>query len=52
MHKHVMDRPFTVTTQRKTVGHVTASVLAQVESMLSLMRMLRIAIGHHHLCQR
>ena len=48
MSVEVLDRAFAVATQGKTVGHVAASVLPEVESMLALMRMLRITVRHHH----
>ena len=49
---HIVNRSFAITTQGKTVGHISSTIFAQVESMLPLMRMFRISIWHNHLRQR
>src|ERR1700704_3427266 len=39
---HIMNGPLAVTAQRQAIGHVTASVLAKIKCMLSLVRVLGI----------
>ena len=48
---HVMDRAFAVAAESKGIGHIAASVLTQVEGVLSLMRVLRVAVRDHHFGQ-
>jgi len=49
---HVMDSTLAITTQRQAVGHISSTILAKIESMFSLMRVLGIAVRNHHLRQR
>lgn len=49
---HVVDAAFAVTAQAQRVGHVAAAVFAQVERVLALMRVLRVAVWNHHLGER
>lgn len=49
---HVVDGALAVAAEGKTVGHVATAVLSQVESVLALMRVLRISVGDDHLCER
>ena len=49
---HVMDGTLAVAAKGKTVSHVSAAVLAEIKGMLPVMRMLRIPVWDHHLCQR
>lgn len=48
---HVVDCTFAVAAEGQAVGHVAATVFAQVESVLALMRVLGVAIWNHHLGQ-
>ena len=49
---HVVDGTLAVAAQRQTVRHVAASILAQVERVFTLMRVLRVSVGNHHLGER
>jgi len=46
---HVVDRPFTVAPEGKTVSHITSSIFSKIERVLSLMGMLRIASKYQQL---
>lgn len=46
---HVVNGALAITTQRQTVGHVSTAILAQIKSMLSLVRVVRVSIWNHHL---
>lgn len=46
---HVVNGSFAIASQGKTVGHISSTILAQIESMLPLMGMFRIAIWYNHL---
>lgn len=48
----IVNRALAVTAQAKRVCHVATSVLSQIEGMLPLMRMFRVAIRHNHFGQR
>lgn len=47
-----MDSTLAIASQAEAVCHVTTTILTEIKSMLSLMRVLRVAIWHHHLGQR
>lgn len=47
-----MNDTLTIATKSKRVGHVASSIFAQIEGMLSLMGMFRVAIWYHHLSER
>jgi hypothetical protein len=47
-----MNSSFAVASKRKTVSHVTTTVLAQIKCMFPLVRVLRISVRDNHLCQR
>ena len=45
----VLDASLAVAAQRQAVGHVSGTVLAEIERMLSLMGELGVSVGDHHL---
>ena len=49
---HVVDRAFAITSKRKAVRHVTASVFSKVECVFPLMWMFGIAVWDYHFRQR
>jgi hypothetical protein len=49
---HVVNGSLAVTAQRQAVGHVSTTVFTQIEGVLALMRVLRVAVRHDHLGQR
>lgn len=49
---HVVDSTLAVTAEGQAVGQVTTTVLAQIEGMLALVRVLRAAVGNNHLSKR
>lgn len=49
---HVVDGTLAIAAQGQTVGHVATAVLAQIESVLALMRVFRVTVWNHHLRQR
>ena len=46
---HVVDCALAVAAERQAVGHVAATVLSQVKSMLSLVGVFRVAVWDNHL---
>lgn len=48
---HVVNCSFAITSKRQAVSHIPSTVFAKIKGVLSLMRMLWIAVRNHHLCQ-
>jgi hypothetical protein len=48
----VLDGPLAVAAHTERVGHVASTILAQVECVLAVMRVVRIAVRNDHLCKR
>lgn len=49
---HIMDGPLAVAPQRQAIGHVATSILSEIKGMFPLVRVFRVAVWDHHLCQR
>ena len=45
---HVVDRTLAVAAESEAVGHVAASVFAEVEGVLAIMGVFRVAVGDDH----
>lgn len=48
----VLDRSLAIAAHAKWVGHVARTILAQVEGVLAVMRVVGVAVWDHHLCER
>jgi hypothetical protein len=48
----VLDRPLAVAAHAERVGHVARAILAQVKSVLAVMRVVRVAVRDDHLGKR
>lgn len=49
---HVVNGAFAVTAETQTIGHVSATIFAEIEGVLALMRVLGVAVWHDHFGQR
>ena len=49
---HIVNGTLAVTSESQAVSHVTSTVLAKVESMFPLMRVLRVSVWDNHLRER
>ena len=45
----ILDRSLAITAHGELIGHVTCAIFAQVKSVLAVMWVVRVAIGHDHL---
>lgn len=48
----VLDRSLAVATHAQWVGHIARTILAQVERVLAVMRVVRVSVRDNHLCER
>lgn len=48
---HVVDGPFTIAAESEAVGHIPATVFAEVEGMFAVMGVFRVTVGDDHLCE-